>query len=183
MAIDRDVQFNDKSGTRFIYGPCGNPIQIRVFKPNAKIGDPLDLINLYYDSCYNLINMLYEDKIIDSNEKFVNNLDIRVPEQPIITSTNPLSPSANKTPIVNGTCGIGAVGEIVKNGDTVEVYHSETKNLLGSGIIAGNAFAITVDLNSYNSGQTIPLTVSVYNERRFRHGGSKLSIEYNYTLL
>lgn len=180
MAIDRQVDFNDKAGTRFIYGSCGNVIQMRVFRPNAKIGDNVDIVNLTYDSCYNLTNMLYDDLIIE--ERQVNNLDILVPEQPKITGSIPASPNIDKMPIIIGTCGTGVSGEIVKDNDLIEIYDSNSMTLLGSGIITTNSFSVTVNLNSYNSGP-VSLIAQAFNERRKRHSGSKLSIEFVYTII
>ena len=169
----------EREGTRLVYNDCCQLIEIRAFRHNAKIGDPVKSTRFYYDDCCNITNILYEDTRVVNN--CVNNLDILVPEQPIITSTNPVSPGHNN-PIINGTCGTGAVGEIVKDNDIVKIYHAEDKTLLGTGPISSNTFSFSIDLSSYSSGNIIPLIAFVENERNTRHGSSQGSIEFYYTL-
>jgi len=173
----------ERDGVRFVWDSSGcTLLQIRSFRRNAKIGDQVKVDNFYWGECCNLTNILHEDLNV-ADDACVNNLDILVPEQPIITNTNPVSPNISQNPTVNGTCGVGAAGEIVKDGDFVKIYHAEDNKLLGSGTITGNAFSIVVDLSSYNSGITVPLQAKAENERSRKHGPSAGSVECKYQIL
>lgn len=170
-----DIQ--DKEGVRVVYGDCGCPTQIRSFRADAKLGDPVDAWDLIYDDCYNLINIQKT-----AQAEHVDNLDIRVPEQPVITGSTPPSPNASKTPTINGTVGIGTTGEVVKDGDTIEIKDVNTGNVVGSGIVSSNSFNVSIDLSSYDAGE-VELSAIAYNDRKKRNGGSKLSIEFIYEII
>jgi len=172
-SASRRGDIEDRNGTRIIWGSCGNPIQIRYFRPNAKIGDPCDAVDLFYDDCYNLTNALKVAKA-----EYVNNLDIRVPDKPVITNSTPASPNASTSPNIEGTIG----GDIVKDGDFVEIYDANTDNLLGKGDVASGAFSVTVDLSTYGAGD-ITVYAKAFNEKFRFHGGSERSLHFIYTLL
>ena len=172
---NRSFSYDEKEEIRVIYTQCNLPKFIRQFAPYSKIGDAVHQYELIYDNNYNLINVLYTDGRV-----CVDNLDVRVPERPIITVSSEI--------LVSGTCGTGAVGEIVKDGDIVVIIDLNTKDtntnnlrrhitnkILGEGIINSNAFSVNIDVSSYSTGTQIALAVLVYNERFEKHGTSQHS--------
>lgn len=166
MSGEKNVGYGEKEGTRLVYDPSGFLLtQIRSFRPNARIGDPVNAYNIIYDEFWNVINILYVNGPI-----FVNNLDIRVPEQPTITG-------ANNTQ-VTGTC----TGSIVKDGDIITIMDlSNNRKILGTGTVLANAFAVAIDLSQYQVGSIIALSAVVENSLVKFHGTSEDSEVLNYT--
>jgi hypothetical protein len=169
----RRWDMEDTNGTRIVWGSCGNPIQIRSFRLNAKINEPADVWNLSYDSNYNLTNIL-----VSTKTEYVNNLDIRVPEKPIIVSSTPASPNSSLNPIINGTI----IGTIVKDGDLITIYDANTNKQLGQGTVLANAFSVAIDLSAYPIG-IINLFAICSNEKIKYNGGSERSLHYTYEII
>ena len=165
MSSEKNVGYAEKEGTRVVYSQDSLvPIQIRQFRPNAKIGDPVNAYDIIYDENYNIINILYANTPL-----YVDNLDIRVPEKPQINSI-----------VSNNVQGI-CVGTVVKDGDIVRVFDFKTKKELGKGYILSNAYSVNIDTSSYNIGDQIDLAVSVENERVKFHGTSVIEV-LRYTI-
>jgi hypothetical protein len=162
---DKNVGYAEKEGIRFVYDSSGFLLQqIRQFRPNARIGDPVNAYNLIYDNNWNVINIEYVNGPI-----FVNNLDIMVPERAIITL-------ASNTQ-VTGTCN----GDIVKDGNKVSIIDIDNnRKLLGVGLITSNSFIVSIDLSSYQVGSDIALVAIVENERVKFHGTSDDSEVYHH---
>ena len=176
----RPIGYDEKEEVRIVYdnsSGCCLPQFVRHIPPYGKIGDYVHQYELIYDECYNLINILYTE----NPAPCVNNLDIRIPEKAIITSATEFQ--------VDGTCGTGATGEIVQDGDTVVIIDIDKKDtntnnlkrnisnkILGQGSIAANAFSVSIDVSSYSFGETIGIAVLVYNHRVEKHGTSQVSL-------